>query len=314
MSVATTKPKRMVLSSVTNGRVKKPILVFLYGIEKIGKSTFGAQAPKPIFIGPEDGTSGLDTSRFPCPETWQDVTDAIDELLNGEHDYQTVVIDTVDWLEALCIQSLCAAAGVKTIEDLGKFGKGHIAVLEEFRGLIKRLDKLRQTRKMNVVLLGHAVIKPFNNPDGDNYDRYLPKGNEKITGLICEWVEDLLFANYETFVDKENAKARKGKGVGNVRKIYTQRRPAFQAGSRNGLPPEIALSWNDFAAGLIRGEAEVAEKLRREASIALDELSILAPEKAEKAKAAIVSAGDDVSRLNTLINTIKQRIAEHTPE
>ncbi|MDR0869400.1 MAG: ATP-binding protein [Planctomycetaceae bacterium] len=43
------------LQTIQTGKAQAPPRLLIYGTEGIGKSTFGASAPKPIFIPTEDG-------------------------------------------------------------------------------------------------------------------------------------------------------------------------------------------------------------------------------------------------------------------
>ena len=52
-------PSRMTLASVARGKIISAPRALCYGPEGIGKSTFGAGAPSPIFLGAEDGTGTL---------------------------------------------------------------------------------------------------------------------------------------------------------------------------------------------------------------------------------------------------------------
>ena len=183
-------PKRMSLVGVVQGRVQKPIRALVWGVEGIGKSTFGSNAPSPIFLGAEDGTTELDVARFPEPTSWQDVFDAVTELTTAEHAYRTLVLDTLDWLEPLNWEHVCAKGDgrgkrIASIEDFG-YGKGYAAALDEWRRLLSAIERLRNTRHMNVVLLAHGWIKPFKNPDGPDYDRHELKLHPKAGGLLKE--------------------------------------------------------------------------------------------------------------------------------
>ncbi len=84
-------PRRMTLQNVRKTLERGPDKVFLYGIEGVGKSTFAAAAPAPIFIAAEDGIRNLDPvpESFPTPEKFQDVLDAVAELETGQHGYST---------------------------------------------------------------------------------------------------------------------------------------------------------------------------------------------------------------------------------
>ena len=95
------------MSKVERCRAAKPPRILVYGTEGIGKSTFGSQAPKPIFIQTEDGLDEIDCDKFPLATTYDDVAGALGELRSQQHDYETVVIDSLDWLERLAWDKLC---------------------------------------------------------------------------------------------------------------------------------------------------------------------------------------------------------------
>lgn len=234
----------MQLSAVQTGRLEKPKRVLLYGCEGIGKSTFAAGAPSPIFIGAEDGTAQLSVARFPEPSNWAEVLEAIDTLTSNEHKYRTVVIDTLDWVEPLCWQHVCEQAKKPDIEAFG-YGKGYVAALDAWRTLLAKLDRLRDKRGMDVLLLAHSHIRTFRNPEGEDFDRYELKLNQKAAGLCKEWPDAVLYAAFETLTNTDGARTR-GVSTG-ARYIHTERRAAWDAKNRYGLPERLPLSWDDFA-------------------------------------------------------------------
>src|SRR5688572_13178158 len=94
----TNDPKPRKLAGLKKARVAKPMRVVCYGGDGVGKSTLASQAPEPIFIGAEDGTSELEVVRYPDePAEWNDIFDAIHVLATEDHAFKTLVIDTVDW-------------------------------------------------------------------------------------------------------------------------------------------------------------------------------------------------------------------------
>lgn len=232
----------MGLSSVSRGKIRAPLRVLLYGVEGVGKSTFGAGAPSPIFLGAEDGTGHLDVARFPKPEKFTDALEAVRVLERDPHDYKTLVIDSLDWLEPIIWEHVNRVAGMEDIEAHG-YGKGFTKALDRWRELLAALERLR-TRGMNVVTLAHAVIKTFKNPAGEDYDRYTMKLNDKAGGLLKEWSDIVLFANFDAVVLKKEA--RKGKDAGRV--VYTTRKPAYDAKNRHDLPEQVGLSWAELVA------------------------------------------------------------------
>lgn len=189
---------RMTLGAITRGRVAAPLRVLCYGPEGVGKSTLGADSPSPIFLGAEDGTAHLDVARLPQPETWRDVLEAVALLTREPHEFKTLVIDSLDWVEPLIHRFVCDEAKVKTMEDVS-YGKLYIAAVEQWRLLISALDTLRRVKRMHVVMVAHALVKSFKNPEGPDYERYQLKVHEKSAALLKEWVDELLFARFETF-------------------------------------------------------------------------------------------------------------------
>jgi hypothetical protein len=306
-----TSSGRMILSAVRKGKIADhPKRVLLYGPEGIGKSTFAMGAPSPIFLCPEDGTAELDVARLPEPHSWQDVIDAVRLLAKEQHDYKTFVVDTLDWIEPLCWDFVCARDGEKNIETYG-YGKGYLAALNEWRVFVAEVDKLRATRGMHVVLLGHSKVATFKNPEGEDYDRYSLKLHEKSGGLLKEWVDAALFANYETFVDKASKMAR-GKGLSTgARVIHTERRAAWDAKNRYSLPEQIPLSWDDFAqaAGLAAPvEHDVAKVAELRAEVVAIVAGIADKELTDRVDTWMTSEqAHDPSKLVEMVNRMKAR-------
>ena len=104
------------LENITRGRESKPPSLFIYGQEGVGKSTVGAAAPNPVFVQTEDGLGEIDTAKFPLAKNLNDVLAALNALRDEPNDFQTVVLDSADWLERLIWDQVCAEFGVRSIE------------------------------------------------------------------------------------------------------------------------------------------------------------------------------------------------------
>lgn len=257
------QPSRMQLTAVTRGRVVKAPRVLLFGVEGVGKSTFAANAPSPIFLASEDGTSQLDVARFPEPNSWTDVLDAVEELTNSRHDFKTLAIDTLDWLEPMLWAHLVARANkpdIKSVEDFG-YGKGYTAALDEWRILLAALERLRNTRDMGVIMLAHSWIKPFKNPEGEDFDRFELKLNAKASGLIKEWSDAVLFTRFETFVSKDSKTKRVRGFSSGERVMHTVRTAAYDAKNRYDLPEVMPLDYSAFAEAVVTGAPATAAQL-----------------------------------------------------
>lgn len=262
MTTTTAPPRgRMSLSNVHKGRRRAPDRIVLYGPEGVGKSTFAADAEAPIFIAAEDGIRELDVASFPEPKSIDEVFEALALLERESHEYKTVVIDTVDWLEPIVFQSVCNERNWNDIEAPG-YGKGYTAAVDCWRKLLARLDGVRMNAGMGVVMLGHAHIKRFGNPLGDDYERYELAMNLKSAALIRQWSDVVLFANYEEWARKadKNAKA-KGASTGR-RLMHTVRTAAWDAKNRFGLPETMPLSWGDYHSARESGPGARIDELR----------------------------------------------------
>jgi hypothetical protein len=243
------------MNQISKGRKARPRRVMLYGTHGIGKSTFGAMAEKPIFVPTEDGLADIDCESFPLARSLGEVMAALESLYSGDHDYRTVVIDSLDWLERLIWAEVCADENVENIEKIG-YAKGFAFAVDKWRAVLGALDALRSDRGMTVVLIAHAKIEKFENPETVPYDRYSPRLHKLASALVQEWADEVLFATYKVHTIKVDEGFNKAKHNGvstGERIIRTVERPAHVAKNRLGLPEEIPLDYRVFAA-LVRGE------------------------------------------------------------
>ncbi len=307
--VANAKPSRMALSTVREGGVHGSDRILLVGTEGVGKTSWAAGAPSPIFLCAEDGIPKAlgSIKRFPEPETFDDVLSAVRSLTVEEHEFKTLVLDTLDWIEPLVWRSVCErngwkdSAGNPDIEKPG-YGKGYTAALEEWRKLLAALDVLRRTKGMEVILLAHAAIKVFQNPAGADYARYECKLNKGAAALVKEWSDANLFAVHEEFVTEKNVE-KKGKGVSTGRRVVkTERCAAWDAKNRHSLPTELPLFYDDYAAARDAGVPEAAENLIAAAGF---------DDKAKSEAEALIEANrGNAADLAKLVDRLKTRVAQ----
>lgn len=241
--------------SVTTGVQAAPVKTVLYGPEGIGKSTFASHFPDPVFIDTEGGTKRLNVARLPQPTSWAMLLDEVAEVRKGNVPCGTLVLDTADWAERLCIQAVCARAKVNGIEDFG-YGKGYTYAKEEFAKLLDALEEVLNAGH-NVVVLAHAAITKFEQPDAvGNYDRWSMKTSKQVAPLLREWCDMLLFANYKTVVEKAGSGPNaKNKASGGRRVLYTTHHPCWDAKNRFDLPEEVPFEYASIAACIPGGAA-----------------------------------------------------------
>ena len=244
------------LSDVVDTPSLKPPRVLAYGPPGVGKTTFAASAPKPIFIQTENGADVVGAARLPIPENYLQVEEQIGLLVNETHDYQTLVIDSLDWLEPLVWARVCEQHKLKSIEDAG-YGKGYVMALDIWRRFIAGINAIRDQKNMAVVILGHSQIRKFEDPDADPFDRYEIKIHKRAADLIMEHCDLIGFCTYKTSTKQVDAgfgrKVNRAVGTGE-RVIKTEPRPAFIAKSRYPIPAELPLDWNNLIAAIYNKE------------------------------------------------------------
>lgn len=235
--------------NISSGKQPHAVKLVLYGVEGIGKSTFASQAPDPLFIDTEGSTKDLDVKRVdPSPKTWMEFVNYVLEIRNSATPLcKTLVIDTADWAERMCIKHVCDKAQKSGIEDWG-YGKGYTYVYEEFGKLMNVLTDI-VNKGINVIILAHAVLKKFEQPDENgSYDRYALKLNDSpktsIANMVKEWADIVLFANYKTYVVDVDGKK---KAQGGSRVMYTTHHPAWDAKNRYGMPDELPFEYAKIA-------------------------------------------------------------------
>jgi hypothetical protein len=244
----------MNLKLIQHGRIAKPPRVLLYGIEGIGKSTFGSQAPKPIFIQTEDGLDEIDCDKFPLATSYDEVSAALQELRTQPHDFETVVIDSLDWLERLVWDKLCAECNVNSIEKVdGGYSKGYTHALTFWREIIDQLNLLRNQRGMVVLLLAHSKVERFEDPESSPYDRYSPRLHKHAASLVSEWCDAVLFATRKMRTQSEDAGFNRKRTTahaigkaGGERILRCVGGPSCTAKNRYGITEELPLSWPAF--------------------------------------------------------------------
>ena len=209
--------------NITTGKRKRAQKVVIYGTEGIGKTTFASHFPSPVFIDTESSTDHLDVARTDKPTSWQMLISFVKEFATMPGFYRTLVIDTIDWAEQLCVEYICAKHNKSGIEDFG-YGNGYVFVREEMGRFLNLLDEVINAG-MNVVLTAHAQIRKFEQPDElGAYDRFELKLGKK------------------TGTQTNKKKATNGK-----RLMYATHNPAWDAKNRHGLPDMMPFEYSQIA-------------------------------------------------------------------
>jgi hypothetical protein len=243
------------LEQVTSGRSPAPRRLMIYGVGGIGKSTFASCAPNAIFVPTEDGLAEVACDKFPLATTFGQVMEALGELYTEGHPYRTVVVDSLDWLERLIWAEVCRKRDVESVEDI-PYGKGYVFALNEWRQFLEGLTALRNDRGMMIVLIAHARIERFDDPEAESYDRYVPRLHRLASQIVQEWADEIMFACFRVLTRQtgEGFDRKRTRGIGTGERVLrTVERPSHLAKNRLSLPEELPLDWGAYAQYLTDG-------------------------------------------------------------
>ena len=254
------KEETVNLNSLLKKKVNLPPRILIYTIPGWGKTTLAASMPKPIFIDIEDGMTGLSVDSFEIPKTYEDIENYIRLLINEDHDYKTVVIDTLSSLERNIYDQVCKDHKKNSVDEIG-YAKGYSFALYYWEKIVDGLNILRG-KGIAPVLLAHSEVKTIQDPIVDAYDKYIIKLHKHPAAMIMQLCDEIFFGTHKTIVTKQGegfSKTSKGVGQGE-RVILTEERPAFTAKSRNGLTFEIDIpkvnGWSNIANNFNKNKSE----------------------------------------------------------
>jgi DNA polymerase III delta prime subunit len=305
---------KLTLSRVSSGRVEHSPWLHVYGPEGVGKSSLGAGAPAPIFIDVEQGTLNLETTRFvfdgagrTMPASYEEFLEAVRTIEREAHPYKTLVIDTLDAVEGLIWRHICERDNKENIAAYG-YGKGeNIVALDEWRKLIAALERVR-AKGIAVLTLSHSIVKRFDDPESDGWDRYILKLHEKAGGLVKERADAVLFAKFEVLKTKSKDDRKKIRAVTtDARFLYTKKTGAYDAKNRYDLPEELPLDWSELWSAIQAHRpadpADLAAAVKQKAEK-------LEAELAKKVLAWLGDAGGDAVKLSKLNTYVNAKLAE----
>lgn len=247
------KAKVSLLSSITTRKRRRPIFALLYGPPGVGKSSFGASLPKPLMIPVERGLDQITVAKFPTPKTFLELWKMVVAFDTEEHDYQSLVIDTIDATELLIFDRVIEEGGPQcnSIETYGGgYGKGYARAREIWAGLLSKLNEMSE--RFNILLIAHSQLRTINDPTlSATFDQYRIRIHDKSADVVRQMVDLILFANLEINLNKETPKARKGRGViSGDRLMYTAPTTGVESKNRFNLENPMPFEWSALAAGI----------------------------------------------------------------
>ena len=227
---------------IVKTRTNKPPRILIHAEHGVGKSSLAAAAPNPLFIQTEDGLENIDTNALPLCKDFDTMMMQLTDVYQEQHEFKTLVIDSLDWTETLINQHVCKEGNKKSISDFG-YGAGFQAVLENFNRVIKALNAIREQRGMGIILISHSQIKEYKNPLGSDFDRTGIKLREKSAELFLEWCDIVGFLRFAIFTNtKKDGFGETTKAIGGADRVLScAPSAAYISKNRYGITSDIPI-------------------------------------------------------------------------
>lgn len=225
------------MNEFLNTEENSPLCLLVYGKPGVGKTSLAGQFPNAILFDLEGGSKYVKT-KWKARDL-KDYDDFLTKLkkIESSKEIETVIIDSMDWLEEEIKTSIMKKYKSDNLATAGGgFGAGYQEVQKlqvAVKDVLKNINKTK-----HLVLIAHDQIKPFNDPKTDvPYDRHILKMAEKSNALWTEFVDGVFFITKEVFTTGKGKEARATAEDG--RYIYTSETTAFDAKTRVKMPDRI---------------------------------------------------------------------------
>lgn len=249
----------------------KPSQIVIYGRNGIGKSSIGAStqfgpgASNAVYMNVNNRIGHLAVAgNKNVIHTYEDYKDFVTYIIEGQHNFSTLFVDTADDLERVFMNEVVRENNVKSIEAMA-YQAGYAEAVTKWVKFLKTMTMIRDKRNMTIVILAQVDVKKQNNPDAENYDIVCPKlhgstlKGDATMPLLMAWADlvmymkDEVYTKTETggFADKKNPK-HKAVANGGIY-LNTKSHPAYRAKDSYGLPDKIDCSadaWGQIMNGI----------------------------------------------------------------
>lgn len=166
--------------------------ILLYGAKKIGKTSLASRFPDAYFLALEPGTRALEVYSTEVND-YKHFESLLDLLEEGDHDFRTIVVDTVDLLYDFAFTAVCKAKMINHPQDENDFGKTWGEISDKFKSAVMRLLKL----PYGIIFISHDVEKEIQLRDGSKIDRVQPTMNRKAMAVVEAVVDIICNYHYE---------------------------------------------------------------------------------------------------------------------
>jgi hypothetical protein len=223
---------------------KRPVFFTFVAEGGMGKTTLASMFPSPVFIRTEDGTKSIehrdDVALFPVAKSSREVFEAITALIQEDHSFKTVVLDSITQLnttiEAEIVKNDGKARSIN--QAAGGYGAGYSAVAMIHQEIREALDVLATMKKMHVVFLAHADSETVDLPDQEAFTRYTIRMHKKSVSHYSDNVDLVGFIKLKTYTTGDG---NKKKALSDGQRIITcYPTPSHISKNRFGIDGDIA--------------------------------------------------------------------------
>lgn len=234
------------LSTISKPVDRAPMLT-IFGDAGMGKTTLAATMPDAVFIRTEDGLQAIPEAErpdaFPIAQDVNTVLEQISALLKSEHQYKTLVIDSITKLDDLVVKHIVESDEKKPKsinQALGGYGAGMMAVAAMHRRIKAGCDLLNREKSMNVVFIGHADMEHIELPDSEPFMRYSMRLSKKSIAPYTDDVDLIGFIKLDMLLKKRDGEKTKAISDGS-RVLVCHAAPSNLSKNRYGIESEIPL-------------------------------------------------------------------------
>lgn len=238
--------------SVTKGITRDGFKLGIYGPEGIGKSSLASLCPGAVFADIEGSMQDLDVAKVSGVENWSDLRAWIQSLKGGIAGIDSIT-RAEDWAAQHVISTKKSNDGLQAVDSLEdfKYKAGFVFVVDEFRKLLSDIDQAR-ARGVSFIMVAHARVNRFKNPDGSDYLRFEPRliDDAKASNML-QWVQfldHLAFLNIDVNINKNKADG------GGSRTIYLDTHPTRLSKCRGIASDPIVFGRGDSALWTLLGQ------------------------------------------------------------
>lgn len=222
---------------IVKGKSQEPDRILITGKPGVGKSTWAAGSPRPLFIDADTGSHQLDVARIK-PERWSDI---LDILRDWPDEFQTVVVDSLTSAETLLWRGVLAKFGADSPSNV-QHGAAWTEISSQWMRLRDVLEELQKKRGVEVILIGHVQKATNDNPTGPDFMKYELAMRGKDAAPLVAWCSTAGFAEEEIVVDPKTEKARL-----TPNRVLRFRGAAFDGKCRYAVGDSLALSYAAYA-------------------------------------------------------------------